>query len=199
MSAALRVNDTLSLGLGAGVSVGRSQTLCVELFPTPTVYSTDETDSDAGVIAGGLWRLTDEWALGLSYRGGADLRFDSGRTATLPDVLAAGARWRSSGGRATVAVEAERLSGLEDRTRLQLGGEWVFLSSTPLIGVRAGVWHDPRGGVVTVDTEPRPSSGDGATHVSCGIGAAFRRFQVDVAVDASEETVIGSASAIFTF
>ncbi len=199
VSAALRVNDALSLGLGAGAFVGRSTAFEVEFSPLPTFYSTEDTCTEAGVIAGGLWSLTDAWALGASYRSGAELRFSRGRQATLPDVLAAGARWRSAGGHATVAAEVERLSGIDDRTRIHVGGEWVFLSVKPLIGLRAGVWHDPKGGVANRDIDAAAWTDDGATHASAGIGFAFKRLQIDLGVDSSDRTTIGSISAIFTF
>jgi long-subunit fatty acid transport protein len=199
VSAAVRLNDALSVGAGIAVFGGNSIQFGVDFPSTPTVVSTDETSIEAGVIAGGLWSLSDAWALGASYRSGADFRFSSGRQATLPDVLAAGARWRSAGGHATVAVEVERLGGIDDRVRLHLGGEWVFLSAKPLIGLRAGVWHDPSGGVSALDTGSGPSAEDGETHASAGIGIALKRFQLDVGADVSESTTIGSISAIFTF
>jgi long-subunit fatty acid transport protein len=199
ISAAVRLNDALSVGAGIAVFAGNSTRIGVDYSFTPTVVSTDETITDSGVIAGGLWSLSDAWALGASYRSGADFRFDSGREATVPDILAAGARWRSAGGHATVAVEVERLSGVDDRTRLHLGGEWVFLSVKPLIGLRAGLWHDPGGGGASRDTTHGPPADDAEMHASAGIGFAFRRFQIDLGVDSSDQTTIGSVSAIFTF
>ena len=199
MSAALRVNDALSLGLGAAAFAGRSTAIGVDFSPVPTFYSTDDTSTEAGVIVGALWNLTEAWAVAGSYRSGADFRFSRGRQATVPDILAAGARWRSAGGHATVAFEVERLSGIDDRTRFHLGGEWAFLSVRPLIGLRAGVWHDPTGGDGSVDIETGSWANGGVMHVSAGIGAAFRQFQIDVGVDSSEQTTIASVSAIFTF
>jgi long-subunit fatty acid transport protein len=199
VSAALRVSDALSLGFGIGAFVGHSTGVGVDSSAVPMFYSMDDTSTDSGVIAGGLWSLTDAWALGASYRSGSDFRFSSGRQATLPDTLAVGARWRSAGGHATVAAEVERLSGIDDRTRVHFGGEWVFLSVKPLIGLRAGVWHDPKGGVANRGIDDGPQTDDVVTHASAGIGAAFKKFQIDVAADFSEHTTIGSISAIFTF
>jgi long-subunit fatty acid transport protein len=198
-SAAFRLSDALSVGLGAAVFVANSTEIGVEFSTTPSYLSEDYTSVESGVIGGVLWSLSDAWALGASYRSGADFRFDSGREATLPDVLAAGARWRSAGGHATVAAEVERLTGIDDRTRLHLGGEWVFLSVKPLIGLRAGVWHDPGGGVIAHDIEGRPPVAEEVMHASAGVGVAFKRFQFDLGVDSSERTTIASISAIFTF
>jgi long-subunit fatty acid transport protein len=199
ISAAVRLNDALSVGAGIAVFAGNSTRIGVDFSLTPTVVSMDETIIDSGLIAGGLWSLSDAWAFGASYRSGADFRFSSGRQVTLPDILAAGARWRSAGGHATVAVEVERLSGIDDRTRLHLGGEWVFLSVKPLIALRAGLWHDPDGGGTFVDREHVPPADGAVVHASAGIGVAFKRFQIDLGVDSSERTTIASVSAIFTF
>lgn len=199
VSAAVRLSDALSVGLGIGLFVGSSTEIGVDSPFRPTFFPTDDTSNDSGVIAGGLWSLSDAWALGASYRSGTDFRFSSGRQATLPDVLAAGARWRSAGGHATVAVEVERLTGIDDRTRLHVGGEWVFLSAKPLIGLRAGLWRDPNDGVAARETENGPSSDEGATHVSAGAGVAFKKFQIDLGIDSSEKTAIASISVIITF
>lgn len=199
VSAALRLSDALSVGLGVGVFVANSTQIGIDYSQPPTSVSTDDTHNDSGVIAGGLWSLSDAWALGASYRSGADFRFSNGRQATLPDVLAAGARWRSGGGHATVAVEVERLTGIDDRTRLHVGGEWVFLSAKPLIGLRAGLWHDPKDGLAIPEIENGPSVDEGVTHASAGIGIAFKKFQIDLGVDSSEQAAIASISAIVTF
>jgi long-chain fatty acid transport protein len=198
VSAALRVNEALSLGFGFGAFVGNVTGFGIDFSPVPSFYSIDDASVESGLIAGGLWSLSDEWALGASYRSGADFSFSRGWQATLPDILAAGARWRSAGGHATVALEVERLSGIEDRTRVHVGGEWVFLGATPLIGLRAGLWHDPRGDGA-LEAANGGSEDDGEMHASAGFGAAFKRFQIDVGADFSERTTIGSISAIFTF
>jgi long-subunit fatty acid transport protein len=199
VSGAFRISDTLSLGLGVGMYVGNSTEVGVELPIDLEAFSTDDTNIDPGFILGGLWSLNDAWALGASFRSGSDFRFENGRHASLPDVLAVGARWRSAGGHATIAVEVERLAGVDDRTRLHLGGEWVFLSSKPLFGLRAGLWHDPDGSIAGRVTDDAPPAEDGVMHASAGIGVAFKRFQIDLGVDSSDRTTIGAISAIFTF
>ena len=197
-SAALRVGDAVSLGLGLAAFKADSTGVGIDVSPVPSFYPIDETCVESGVIAGVLWSLSHAWAIGVSYRSGADFGFSRGRQASLPDLLAAGARWRSAAGHATVAVELERLSGVDDRTRLHLGGEWAFLSARPLIALRAGMWHDPSDGFA-VDITDRLSVDDGETHVAAGIGAALKRFQIDLGADFSERSTIVSISAIVTF
>jgi long-subunit fatty acid transport protein len=199
VSAALRLNDAVSLGLGLALFAGNATEVGVDYSSVPVPYSRDETNFEPGVVVGGLWNLGDAWAVGASYRSGCDFRFASGRQVVLPDILAAGGRWRSHAGHATVAFEVERLSGLEDRLRLHLGGEWVFLSVKPLVGLRVGLWHDPEGGSASVGFDGALSRSDGVMHASTGIGVALRRFQIDLGVDVSERTTIASLSAIFTF
>ena len=198
VSAALRLSDAVSIGLGltafAGVfTEGDFNPDSVEPFLD------DDAQSDAGATAGVLWNLTDAWALGASYRSGADFTFERGGRATIPDILAGGARWKSTGGSATIAAEVEYLSGLENRTRLHLGGEWVFLKAKPLIGLRAGVWYDPKGTLATTGPDDDFFEAGSVVHYSGGIGFAWKKFQLDLGADFSERTTIGSISMIFTF
>ena len=137
--------------------------------------------------------------MGASFRSGADFTFDDQRRAIIPDILAAGARWQSAGGNAIVAAEVEHLSGLDNRARLHVGGEWVFLKVKPLIGLRAGVWHDPRGGAVPSTPDGQGTEAEAVLHMSAGIGFAWRKFQLDLGADFSNRTTIVAISMIFTF
>lgn len=198
VSAALRLNESFSIGFGltafAGVfSEGDFDPDGVEPFWD------DDAQSDVGATAGVLWNLTDAWSLGASFRSGADFTFERGGRATIPDILAAGASWRSAGGNAIVSAEVEQLSGLENRTRLHLGGEWVFLKAKPLIGLRGGAWYDPKGGLVSTSPDGEPIEAGSVVHYSGGIGFAWKKFQLDLGGDFSERTTIGSISMIFTF
>lgn len=198
ISTALRVSDTVSIGFGltafAGVFTdGDFNPDSVEPFWDENAHS------DAGATAGVLWALNDSWALGASYRSGADFTFEQDVRATIPDFLAGGARWRSAGGNAIIAAEIEHLSGLESRTRLHLGGEWVFLKAKPLIGLRAGVWYDPRGGAVSTTPEGGITNPEAVLHTAAGIGFAWKKFQLDLGGDFSERATIVSLSMIFTF
>jgi hypothetical protein len=193
VSAAVRVSESVSVGVGLlafGSGVGETG---LDLSQTDGQFSWEDSSTDSGVAAGVLWNVGGAWSLGASYRSGADFRFENQRRASLPDVVAAGARWRSRGGSATVALEIEQLHGTSDRVRGHAGAEWVFLNSKPLIGLRAGLWHDPADG--SGDTEDRHD----VVHAAAGIGMAFKRFQLDLGVDASDRATIASISAIFTF
>jgi len=139
VSAALRLSEAVSIGFGLTAFAGVFTDGSFDPDQTEPFWD-DNAQNDVGANAGVLWNLGDVWALGASYRSGADFSFDGGGRATIPDILAAGARWQSAGGNAIVAAEVEQLSGIDNRTRLHLGGEWVYLKAKPLIGLRAGVW-----------------------------------------------------------
>jgi len=198
LSGAVRVSDSLSIGLGATV-FGGAFSGSVLAIGSSDLLEKDELDSEPGATAGLLWRPGTAWAVGASYRSGADFVFGRSHRASVPDITAGGARWRSSSGRATVTAEIEYLAGLEDRVRLHAGGEWVFLSMKPLIGLRTGLWYDPRGGKAVVEAGGADPESGGVTHASVGAGFAFERFQLDVGFDVSDRTTIAAVSAIFTF
>jgi len=197
VSAALRVSDDVSLGFGLAAFAG--------VFSDGS-FNPDETnpfwDGDAqtavGATAGVLWDLSDTWALGASYRSGADFTFGGAGRATIPDILGAGVRWRSARGNAIVSAEIEQLSGIDNRTRPHLGGEWVFLKAKPLIGLRAGVWYDPQGGAVSSTPGGGVTDAKAVFHIATGIGFAWKKFQLDLGGDYSERTTIVSLSMIFT-
>ncbi len=196
-SAALRVSDAVSIGFGltafAGVFTEGS------LNPDETNPLWDgEAETAAGATAGVLWDLSDAWALGASYRSGADFTFGGDGRVIIPDILAAGARWQSARGNAVVAAEIEQLTGIDNRTRPHLGGEWVFLRAKPLIGLRAGVWYDPQGGAVSSTPDGGVTNAEAVFHTAAGIGFAWKKFQLDLAGDYSERTTIVSLSMIFT-
>lgn len=197
VSAALRLSETVSIGFGltafAGVLSGGT------FDPDGTYPFWDDTsEGDVGGTAGVLWSLNDAWAFGASFRSGADFIFAGGGRATIPDILAAGARWRSAGGNAIIAAEVEHLAGIDNRTRFHLGGEWVFLKAKPLIGLRGGAWYDPQGGAVSITPEGELTNAEAVFHTAAGIGFAWKKFQLDLAGDFSERTTIVSLSMIFT-
>lgn len=202
LSAGLQVSEALSVGLGLTFMNGSYSGLGFGSAQVPQPMVIDSTRSEAGFIAGVLWSLDEAWAFGLSHRSGADFEFgvrsaaDQRITAVLPRVTAGGARWRSPDGQATVAVEIERLSGSDDRTRLHLGGEWAFLGSSPVVGLRVGLWHDPGTGSPSV---PGPAPFDDVLHASGGVGVAFRWVQLDLGVDVSDVVTTTSLSAIFSW
>ncbi len=198
VSAALRLSEAVSIGFGLTAFAG---VLSEGTFDPDGTYPflDDMAESDVGATAGVLWGLNDAWALGASFRSGADFTFASGGRATIPDILAAGASWRSAGGHAVLAAEVEQLYGIENRTRLHLGGEWVFLKAKPLIGLRGGAWYDPQGGAVSITPEGDLTNAEAVFHTAAGIGFAWKKFQLDLAGDFSKRTTIVSLSMIFTF
>ncbi|MEE4273492.1 MAG: hypothetical protein V2I67_17590 [Thermoanaerobaculales bacterium] len=193
VSASLHLSDDLSIGLGLTTYAGTFDDDDVTVS-SPLSFDND-VETEVGATAGILWSPGEAWAFGASFRSGADLVFDSGSRANLPDTTAAGVRWRSAGGSATIAAELEHLSGFESRTRAHVGSEWVFLKATPLIGLRAGAWYDP----CSRADDSGCSGGDGVFHLSGGVGVAWKRFQLDIGGDASDRTAIISFSGIFTF
>jgi hypothetical protein len=198
VSAAFRVSDAVSLGFGVAAFAG--------VFAEGT-FNPDQTnpfwdgngETAVGATAGMIWDLSAAWAIGASYRSGADFTFAGGGRAIIPDIVAAGARWRSARGNATVSAEIEQLSGIDNRTRPHLGGEWVFLKAKPLIGLRAGVWYDPQGGAVSSTQDGGVTDPEAVFHAAAGVGFAWKKFQLDLGGDFSERTTITSISMIFTF
>lgn len=198
VSAALRLSDRVSLGFGLAVIAGVA-TPGQYGGPPSYPYFEDDVQTGPGATVGVLWKLDDQWALGASARTGADFTFATGRRAVFPDIVAAGARWTTAAGHATVAAEIEYLGGLTNRVRPHLGGEWVFLRAKPLIGLRGGVWYDPEGDIVSLGDGGEPIAGDGVAHGSAGIGFAWKKFQLDLGADVSDRTTITSISGIVTF
>ncbi|UCF69306.1 MAG: outer membrane protein transport protein [Acidobacteriota bacterium] len=139
----------------------------------------------------------------------------------LPDVYGLGIAFRSRDDALTVGFEwdrveyasivesldpgsFERTATIDDGDELHLGAKYVFLRSSPVIAVRAGVWHDPEhrlratddaGFVITALRQP----GDDELHVAAGVGVVFNRVQFDLGVDLSELVDTVSISAIYGF
>ncbi len=93
---------------------------------------------------------------------------------------------------------------VDDVEELHLGGEYVFLSSTPVVAVRVGVWLDPDHQLRAAATDdpvlrgllPR---GDDETHYAVGLGVAFPSFQLDFGIDVADRVDTASLSAIYNF
>jgi len=142
-------------------------------------------------------------------------------TLHLPDTFGAGAALRSSGGALTVAFEWDRVrysslgAGLtaaalgtdrfspSDANELHVGAEYAFLRVDPVIAARVGAWLDPDHALCGDSADsPYPCEAGGRSdevHVTLGFGLAFRRFQLDLAVDASRSQMTSSISGIFSF
>ncbi len=138
----------------------------------------------------------------------------------LPDVFGLGVSFRSTDGRVTASVEVDNIAytdllestnpelgiaglRLDDGTELHVGAEYVFLEAVPLIGMRAGLWIDPDHvtsyhGPDVYRRSLLPDE-DVQIHYAAGIGIAFERFQIDVAVDLADRVDALSVSAIYGF
>ena len=133
-----------------------------------------------------------------------------------PWLLGLGVAYRAPDGDLTVSFQWDHIpysrivesAGLTDQVvddvnELHLGGEYVFLHSTPVIAVRAGAWLDPDRQLRATTDEPfsralRPP-GDDQVHVTFGAGVAFRSFQIDVGVDLADQVNSFSVSGIYSF
>ncbi len=135
-----------------------------------------------------------------------------------PDVYALGIAYRARGDRLTVGFEWDRVeystiidsinfdnqTVIDDADELRAGIELVFLERRPVVALRGGVWLDPDHRLRFEGEAPALDRaffrrGDDVVHVSAGLGLVFRRFQVDVGIDASDLVNTLSVSSIYTF
>jgi long-subunit fatty acid transport protein len=94
-------------------------------------------------------------------------------------------------------------------TEYHLGAEYTFIDMSNPLSVRAGVWHDPRHTIQLGGTPSNASDlvesvvfggGYGAkTHVSLGLGIAFKQFELDAAGDYSDKVKTLSVSGVYRF
>ncbi len=139
----------------------------------------------------------------------------------IPDVYALGIAFRSASGAFTASLEWDRVENssvidgldpgiaavedlvLDDADELHLGGEYVFLRSSPLTALRLGVWLDPDHRLRYRGDDPYSAAllqaGDDEIHVAAGLGLAFESFQVDLGADFSDLRNTVSISAIYSF
>ena len=133
----------------------------------------------------------------------------------LPSVLGLGASFRSRDGRLTLGFEWDRVGYgsilrtadpglvLEDGDELHLGAEYVFRRAPTVLAGRLGAWLDPnhrieyRGGDYVA--EALYLAGRDEVHLAAGLGAVFKRLQVDLGVDLSEPVKTVSLSTIYSF
>jgi hypothetical protein len=194
-SAAYRVSDALSVGLGLSHFDGRLG---------------DLASTDWGITAGMLWRLSPLWKAGAFYRQGADLEFDPDLRLVipldLPDTGGVGLAYRTSNGNFTAAFEWDRVRYssllesnateglvLDDGDELHLGGEYALLQTKPVVAFRFGLWRDPDHQV----RGPRQRSRGAETHHALGLGLVFRRLQLDLGADFSDLESILSISLVY--
>ena len=133
----------------------------------------------------------------------------------LPSVFGLGASFRTRGGRLTLGFEWDRVGYspilrdtdpgllLEDGDELHLGAEYVFLRAPTVLAGRLGAWLDPhhridyRGGDYVATALYLP--GEDEIHLAAGLGAVFKRLQVDLGVDVSDPVSTVSLSTIYSF
>jgi long-subunit fatty acid transport protein len=143
------------------------------------------------------------------------------RAIAFPDVLGLGVAYRSPKGNLTVGFQWDRVEysvivetldsdqvdttdvRMDDTDELHLGFEYVFLESSPLIAIRAGLWHDPDHRFRYEGDDPFASAlyqaGEDALHISVGAGIAFSSLQIDIGADFSDAVDQFAISGIFSF
>lgn len=100
---------------------------------------------------------------------------------------------------------------IDDGTELRLGAEYTFLEAARPFSLRGGVWRDPAHtisfqGVPVSDLDSNAisnavifSTGDDEMHYSIGAGMVFNRFQIDAALDFSDNVDTFSISGVLRF
>jgi long-subunit fatty acid transport protein len=173
---------------------------------------------DAGnptVSATGFPRSTDFTApsvfgLGVSFQPSPAwiITFDANRVyySDLTDDIISGFRPND-----TIDPQSTEPLSIDDGTELRLGAEYTFIDSANLWALRGGVWRDPEHTIRfngQPDTNPQSnalsnavlfSTGDDEMHYTFGVGAVFGKFQIDAAMDFSENIDIFSISGVVRF
>jgi hypothetical protein len=140
----------------------------------------------------------------------------SGIPLDLPAAMALGWAYRSQDGDFTLSFQWDRIEyssivetlelddrALDDADELHLGGEYVFLRSTPVIALRLGAWLDPDHQIRAITDDPLVRAllpgGDDEMHYAAGFGVALSSFQLDLGVDFSDQVDTVSLSAVYSF
>jgi len=137
----------------------------------------------------------------------------------LPDNYGLGLAYRARDGHLTVSLQWNRVGysnildslgedagnvTIDDVDEWHLGGEYVFLDSSPVIAARLGMWWEPDHQIrATNEAQPIERAllprGDDEMHYAAGLGLAFEDFQIDLAVDFADRVDTLSLSAIYSF
>lgn len=141
-------------------------------------------------------------------------------TLDLPSSHGLGAAFRTRDRALTLAVQWDRIrySSLQpglatiaggdpglvvrDGDEFHVGAEYAFLQVNPVLAARLGVWLEPdHRACSTTSGSPYLCNGRslGEVHVTGGFGLAFRKYQLDIGIDASRSAFAFSLSAIFSF
>jgi hypothetical protein len=140
----------------------------------------------------------------------------SGIPIELPTVVGLGWAYRTPDGDFTLTFQWDRIEyssiveslrlddrALDDADELHLGGEYVFLRSTPVIALRIGAWLDPDHQIRAITDDPLLRAllprGDDQMHYTAGFGVALSGFQLDLGVDFADQVDTVSLSAVYSF
>lgn len=211
---AYRINEKLSVGLGAAYYDGTVETQMGDSAPI------QNASREWGLNGGVLWKPTDALNVGGFFRQGAKLDVhdtngetnSTGTPLAVPDVFGAGVAWRSSGGSLALLAEWDHVSysavdgaevgditvRFDDSDEVHVGAEYAFLSIRPIIAVRVGAWYDPAHRWLENAGERLPI-GSGEWHGSAGMGLAWEHFQLDFAFDVSDPVITLSVSGGVSF
>jgi long-subunit fatty acid transport protein len=140
------------------------------------------------------WDFPDVYALGLAYR-------------TRNGCWTAAGEWRrveySSIIDSLLPQQREPDEYLPDADELHLGGEYAFFAGSTVLAIRAGAWHNPDHYYGSRSQDPLSRalfvSGEAALHLAAGLGIAFPRLQIDLAIDHSQRIETLSLSIIYGF
>ena len=136
-----------------------------------------------------------------------------------PDVFGLGVAYQS--GAITISAEWDRVEystiirsldfepitqtegvSINDADEVRLGGEYVFVTTTPILAIRGGTWFDPDHRIRSTSTPVERAALRGGSdhwHYTGGFGLAFSNFQIDVGIDASALIDTASVSAVYSF
>ncbi|MCP4205237.1 MAG: hypothetical protein GY769_25280 [bacterium] len=139
-----------------------------------------------------------------------------GLSVEFPPALGLGFAYRAPDGGLTVSFQWDHIEystivesleledqALADADELHLGGEYVFLGSTPIVAVRVGAWLDPDHQLEDTSDDlfirALERGGEDQTHYALGLGVALASFQIDLGVDFADTVDTVSLSAIYSF
>ncbi len=250
LSGAWKINDRLSAGLGVSYydfsldvqsrRYGLTNVLNGNpgaFFGPPDFSDSNQVnlleesgdDTDVGLNAGVLWKVTDNWSLGAVYRQSAE--FDTTLTLTpstsqtstdpfmIPEVYGFGTAFKPTQ-QVTVSVDLNHINWsdtfdegakvrIDDVDEIHFGLEYILLTKVP-VSLRAGAWYDPdhqasyRGLPDGTNVERAQSirfpRGEDDWHYAGGLGFVIGEdVQLDAAFDLSDRIDTFSLSSVYRF
>ena len=95
------------------------------------------------------------------------------------------------------------MATIDDANELHLGAEYLFPKTSPLIAIRCGIWHDPDHRFRYLGDDPFSQAiyrqGEDLLHMTAGVGIVFKRIQIDLGADLSQNSTVVALSAIYSF